>query len=845
MLVALLAARAPAVEAWAAKAEPLFENYCIDCHDADAKKGNLDLTALQPNLDDPKTFATWVKVHDRVQAGEMPPKKKAQPGWWTKSGFVKSLDKALTATEAAREKDQGRSTWRRMNRYEYENTLRDLLGAPWLQIKDKLPEDGEAYRFNKVGDALDVSHVQMGRYLGVADYALREVVAAAAAPIPTATNRWYARDQGSFANKVKFSEFNRSPERATFPITGTTADLAALSDAGPMTVGPSNPAIRAIEAMGMVASSYEPIEPKFNKFTAPASGLYKLRMSALTFWAAPDTPKQWWRPSRTNITAGRTTEPVTLYAESPPRQLRRLGSFDVGPGPTTNELTVYLLKGETIRPDPVRLFRSRPGKTAWHNPLATTNGQPGVAFRWLETEGPILESPTRGAYRLLFGDLPAKRDGKGRVTVVSKEPRADAERLLRGFMARAYRRPVLEEDVQRFLKVADAALAGSDFDDAMLTVYSAVLCSPAFVTLEEKPGRLDDHALAARLSYFLWNSEPDAELRALAANGELSRARTLRAQAGRLLADPRSRRFVDAFLDYWLELRKAEATSPDSDLYPDYYLDDHLVESAVEESQLFFAELLRGNLPARHIVSSDFAFLNARLAAHYGLPPVEGVTLRRVGLPAGSVRGGFLTQASVLKVTANGTTTSPVLRGAWINERMLGLPVPPPPASVPAIEPDTRGATTIRQQLEKHREQASCNACHAKIDPPGFALESFDVLGGWRTNYRALGEGMPPPGYGKNGQPFAFHAALPVDASGNLPDGRAFRDVSEFKQLLLKDERQIARNLAGKLVTYATGAPVRYSDRDAVEDILDDAAKTYGVRSLVLAVIESDLFRSK
>jgi len=238
--------------------------------------------------------------------------------------------------------------------------------------------------------------------------------------------------------------------------------------------------------------------------------------------------------------------------------------------------------------------------------------------------------------------------------------------------------------------------------------------------------------------------------------------------------------------------------------------------------------------------------INERLAALYGLPGVEGSAIRRVALPPDSVRGGLLTQASVLKVTANGTTTSPVLRGVWITERILGKTVPPPPTPITAVEPDTRGATTIRQQLDKHRTQAACNACHAKIDPAGFALESFDVFGGWRTQYRALGDGEKAPGIGKNGQRFAFRYAQPVDASGTLPDGRKFQDVRELKRLLLADERQIARNLVGQLVVFATGAPVQFGDRPKVEAILDRAAaKNYGVKSLIQLIIESELFRNK
>src|SRR5947207_12107954 len=380
----------------------------------------------------------------------------------------------------------------------------------------------------------------------------------------------------------------------------------------------------------------------------------------------------------------------------------------------------------------------------------------------------------------------------------------------------------------------------------MLAGYTGVLCSPEFICLEEKPGHLDDYALASRLSYFLWNSAPDDELRALAARGELQKPDVLRAESERLLCNPKSRQFVDAFLDYWLDLRKMLATAPDADLYGDYYLDDLLTESAQAETQLFFAELLRKDLLARNVVASDFAMLNERLAAHYGLPPVQGVALRRTPLPKDSPCGGLMTQAAVLKVTANGTTTSPVVRGAWIMERILGQKPPPQPASVPAIDPDIRGAVTIRQQLEKHRTLETCNACHAKIDPAGFALESFDVMGGWRERYRAEGDGAPAKGIAKSGQKFAFHYAQPVDASGELPDGRKFRDIREFKQLLLDNEEQVARNLARQLIVYATGAPIRFSDRPAIGKILANSRSTgYGVRTLVHEIVQSELFREK
>jgi hypothetical protein len=321
----------------------------------------------------------------------------------------------------------------------------------------------------------------------------------------------------------------------------------------------------------------------------------------------------------------------------------------------------------------------------------------------------------------------------------------------------------------------------------------------------------------------------------------------LRKQTARLLADARSRRFVDAFTDYWLDLRKIDDTSPSATIYNDYELDEPLKLAALDETQLFFAELLRADLPARNVVDSDFTYLNERLARHYGIPGVAGVKMRRVKLPAGSERGGLMTMASVLKISANGTTTSPVLRGHWITERILGIETRPPPPIVKAVEPDIRGAVTIRQQLAKHRDSPTCASCHTKMDPPGFALESFDVMGAHRVRYRAVADNVKPePGYGLNGQAFAFHYGLPVDSTGEMPDGRHFRDITEFKRLLLTDERAVARNLASQMVVFATGAPVRYTDREELERILQHAsARGYGVRTLVEEIVRSELFQNK
>lgn len=826
-----------------------MEKHCFDCHDDDTSKGSLDLSNLSTNLTDKEIHKKWALIHDRIQNGEMPPKGKKIPSNSEVQKYLSRLAEILTQTELSRIESYGRSVQRRLNRHEYENAVRDLLQAPWLQVKSKLPEDRETHLFNKTGESLDISHVQMARYLQVAEEALREVMVKSLRKPTPLSKRYYAREQASMNRRVYYNPFNRSPERATFPLIGHKADIPVLEQKAPMTVGPKNPEIREQEAFGVVASSYEPIEIQFSSFNAPASGYYKLRFNAYSFWAGPESEKRWWKPSRHNTSKGRTLEPVSLYSKRPPRILRKLLTFDVKPEPSVQEFEVLLLKGESIQPDAVRLFRSRP-PGGWHNPLAEKDGQPGVAFHWMEAEGPIIKSWPPEGHKLLFGDLPLKKNAEGIIQVQTSNPKADSRKFLSHFLAMAYRRPVTAEDEKPFLALIDKALEqGLPFQDAMIAAYTAALCSPGFVTMKEEPGKLDQYALASRLSFFLTNSAPDNHLRKLAIDQKLDCKESLKEETVRLLNSPQSQRFRNAFLDYWLDLKNIQATSPHEKLYPDYYLDDYLVESALEETRLFFQELIQNDLPIRNLIKADFTFLNQRLAKHYGFPDVTGAKFRKVSLNKypQSPRGGMLTQASILKVTANGARTSPVTRGTWINERLLGTPPPPPPPSVPAIDSDTRGATTIRELLRKHRADPSCNSCHEKIDPVGFALESFDVLGGWREQYRTLdGNGPTPAGFGHNGQRFVFKMTQDVDPHGQLPDGRTFQNIKELQKHLLQDERQLARNLIHQFITYSTGTPPLFSDRPHIEKCLENAkSSNYGVRSLIHAVVQSPIFQMK
>jgi hypothetical protein len=471
---------------------------------------------------------------------------------------------------------------------------------------------------------------------------------------------------------------------------------------------------------------------------------------------------------------------------------------------------------------------------------------PGLAVQWVEIEGPLHDSWPPASHTRVFGNLPQASaptpEDKDRLEVVSKQPLADADRLLRPFLRRAFRRAVTDDDVKPVLARVKAKLdVGFSFEQSMRVALKAVLVSPHFLFLREQPGKLDDFALASRLSYFLWSSMPDDELLALAEQGKLHDTDTLRTQVERMLKDPKAAAFTTNFAGQWLSLRNIDATAPDPALYPEY--DDVLKVAMVKETLLFFDEVLKTDLSLTNFVASDFTLLNGRLARHYGIPGVTGQAFQRVQLPPESHRGGVLTMASVMKVTANGTTTSPVLRGAWVLDRILGTPPPKPTVDVEAVEPDIRGATTIRDQLAKHRQRAECASCHAKIDPPGFALESYDVIGGWRDFYRSVGKGEPAV---VNGRTMRYLKGPLVDPAGVLPDGRRFRNIDEYKQLLLQDKDQLARALTEKLLTYATGGAPSRADRPEVEAIVARLrGNQYGFRALLHEVVQSKAFQWK
>jgi hypothetical protein len=441
-------------------------------------------------------------------------------------------------------------------------------------------------------------------------------------------------------------------------------------------------------------------------------------------------------------------------------------------------------------------------------------GFSGIAHRGIDIERIYPIANDIGVRKKLFG-------GDGLEALKAE----NIDKLVSRFATRAFRRPVTEAQSAPYREIAAKSVQeGDSVLEALHAAYRAILCSPRFLTFIESPGPLDDHAIASRLSFALWCSMPDQELLELANQNKLRDPQTLAQQVERLLSHAKAKRFIASFTDQWLKLNQIDFTTPDTRLFRDF--DPVVQESMLQETRAYFTELLRRDLSITHLVDSDFAFLNGRLARHYkaDLALHSGAGLQKVMLKPEAKRGGLMTQGAILKVTADGTSTSPVVRGVFVNERILGNHIPPPPPGIPAIEPDIRGATSIRNQLEKHRHNESCASCHQTIDPPGFALENYDPVGLWRK------------GYGKDSK------GAKIDPSGVTPEGATFTDLATWQQIYTQQPQRLARGFATHFLTYATGAPPRFSDEAALDEI---AKKTTNLRSIMREVVLSDIFRTK
>lgn len=786
----LVAAQAPTP----ASLQSFVKQHCAECHDADVSKGGLDLTAL-PYGSDPRSHERWVRVYDRVSSGEMPPAKKPRPDAAQSKAFLATLEKDLTAQHLA----MRGTVLRRLNRIEYRNTIEDLLGQQ-VGFYEDLPEDALSHGFDTNGEALGLSDVHLRRYLAAAETLLANQELREAA-IPRTTRTLSMADTGGGSRALKENMWLRRDDGAVILFSAgqfpsTIIDNLKLTD----------------------------------------GGIYTVRLDVEIYQSDQPMLVELWHGSFKG--AG---------------EHRIVGYHKLAPGkPQQIELTTWFRPGDTVRPMVDNMNYPQEAKKGGIEVLKAYKGR-GLVVKGITVDGPIDAPAALRGQRLLFGDAMVKlppmtpRGRNGTPTVTSADPKVDGPRQIKAFASAAFRRPVSEAQIAPYVALFTEEMSkGSDYRQAMMTAGSAILCAPEFIFLIEQPqaktGRLDDYAIASRLSYLLTRSAPDDDLLRAAGAGELRTPSGLRAQTERLLKSPHHERFIADFTDGWLNLRDIAATSPDKKLYPEY--DDTLRFTMLQETRAFISELIARNLPASNLVRSDFAMLNERLAKHYDIPDVDGTQIRAVKLPAGSPRGGLLTQGAVLKVSANGTTTSPIIRGVYVMERILGFHPPPPPPGVAGLEPDTRGATSIKDQLSKHRELESCNGCHKVIDPPGFALESFDVIGGWRDRVRSLDKGDRIKA-DRFGQRVAYKLGPPVDPSGELVGAGTFKDFEEFRGLLAKQQDHITANLVARLLAFGTGRDMGFSDRAVIARIVKQAGPNAGVRDLLHAAVQSDIFLSK
>lgn len=863
LVVVALVGRTTSIEA-NSELVGFVRSHCIDCHSGDHAEAGFDLEKLGLKLSKAEFHESWVDVFDRVERGEMPPKNSDQPDKADRTRFLRGLEHALADADRAHQQELGRGVIRRLNRSEFETALCDLFEMP-LRVQAELPEDARSDGFETVGAALNVSSVQMEAYLRVLDEVLHQAT-------------------------TLYEQPQRRTHRLTYRENGNI--MQVYRRGGPYLIQDDGVTFFATE-------KFSHLNAVMNQWTAPHTARYRIRVSAYAVRSD--------EPVIVSLRAGGTG-----HAESNHVPHVFLEHFAVSnTEPHTFEWEGWLERGHFLHVYPTSLPPMRFAGKNEEMRQAEYQG-PGATIQWVEVDGPIFDEWPPASHRALWGEtalqvipnaeqnddpiahldrkpdriakprmtrVPVQKETGNKweyspeqnaggepiyraagipkslhptLTLVPDDPQLRAEELLSSFAEQAFRRPVGQHELAPIVALTQRWLdEGRSFEAAMRVGYKAILTSPGFLyhqgTLSNGSHTLDQYALAERLAFFLWNGLPDQVLRSAAERGQLADPEALHDQVERLLADPRSERFLEQFLGQWLDLRLIDFTVPDEKLYPEF--DKLLQWSMVEETRGFVHKLIDDDLPVRNMIDSDFAMVNWRLARHYGLPPVEDMKVVPVSLPEDSVRGGLLTQGSVLKVTANGTTTSPVVRGVWLMERIMGVEPDPPPPGVPAIEPDIRGAITVREQLEKHRSNESCASCHAKIDPPGVALESFDVIGGWREHYRALNEDVEDlkPKYSPFAPvPIRYLKGLPVDASYRLADGRSFENIEGFKRLLLEDERQIARGVVRKLLVYSAGAAVSFADRSEIEKILDRAEPSgYGFRSLIHEVVQSPLFHSK
>lgn len=746
----------------------MLMQYCTGCHNDRLKTAGMSVVPLDAdNLQ--ANQATWEKILRRVSLGEMPLRGAPRPPKERLDQFTHWLAGTLDA-QAAAKPNPGRATIRRMNRTEYANAVRDLLALDVDFTKD-MPADDTGYGFDNIADVLTVSPTLMDRYITVAGKVARMATGQASRRVITTD---YKVPKDLFVNGFGVASYN---ERAN--------DNLPLDSRG--------------------GGSF--------KFYVPYDATYTIQvfLNANTSEEGEINPLNRYE-TKVPLKAG-----LRIIGASFPKRL----ALDEQVVPKT----VLGAREPAATPVPIPLDVSVDGARVKQLTVASVATGPNVSQSFYLRD--VMQISVVGPY-----DIKGPGDTASRRKIFICRPSAElseqacATKILSNLARHAYRRPVAAADVAPLMKIYAEGRKGASFDQGIEASLEAILVSPSFLFMRETdpakaaPGavhRISDVELATRLSFFLWSSIPDDQLLAVAEKNQLHKPDILKRQVARMLADPRAKALTDNFAGQWLYLRRLEYQKPDRRAFPDF--DIRLRNAMQTETEMFFDGVVRDNRPALDFLSSDYTYVNQRLAEHYGIPGVYGTTFRKVKLDPALHRGGLLGQGSVLTVTSYNNRTSVVLRGKWILDNILAAPPPPPPPNVPTLNEAKNGKTlTVRQQMELHRANPVCASCHTKMDPLGLALENYDAVGKWRAGY----------------------AGQALDVSAVMPDGTKFEGPKGLQGILLSRKDQFIEAMTERLMTYALGRGVESYDMPAVRSVRDQAAKDdYRMQTIILGIVQS------
>ncbi len=749
---------APAAPKTAAKdqfvesVKPLFSKYCIACHSNAKMSAGLTLEAFISTASARKNPDLWEKVKEMVENKQMPPKGKPQPTVEERKAIIAWIDSVAIKVDCGQDRDPGRPTIRRLNRTEYNLTIRDLVGVDFKPA-DNFPADDVGYGFDNIGDVLSMPPILLEKYLAAADTILEKAIITQK-PVVAQKDDRRAQNIG-----VTLGESGKKDNKIYLHSNGAA----------------------------------------FFQFDFNYTGEYIFRARAYGEQSGADLPKMEIQVNRKSIGEHKVDATVGKSKFYESRVQVPAGRHDVRFA-FTNDFVV----------------KDKDGKQTKDRNLY---------IELIQIEGPfnpIISPPPASHTKIMIATPTGMADRD-----------AAAQKILESFTARAYRRPVKPEEIARLMKLFRFADAQKEpFENSIRHTLKAVLVSPYFLFRIERdvdPNNpkavhpVSQHELTTRLSYFLWSTMPDEELTRLADQNKLREAGVLEAQVRRMLKNPKATAFAVNFTGQWLMLRTLATMTPDASTFPKF--DPALRSAMIGETEAFFQYIMQEDRSVLEFLDSDYTFVNNRLARHYGMPDVIGSEFRKVPLTDKN-RGGILMHASILTVTSNPTRTSPVKRGKWVLENILGTPPPPPPPDVPELETDSKAVLTgsLRQRMEKHRDNPSCATCHAKLDPMGFGLENFDGIGAFRE---------------KDGN-------FKIDASGVLPDGAKFSGPEELRKVLIAKSDLFRRNLADKMLTYALGRGLEYYDKCAVDDVVASLKKSDNrFSAMILAIVISDPFQKR